>query len=138
MSRGEDRQLRAHKYRPLRKNRHIDNILRECAEIRGIFSEEYIGEVLESLKNEVKIAGYYLTQRFSRQDRQRRDAVVFRLDGTKVHLQIKSDKKVAERFRKRHGDEDVRVVFVDYSGSQSFEQLKEKIYINILRGWHWN
>ncbi len=120
---------------------HIERILRQCAGSRGQYSEKYVGMALEELKADGKIIGYYLTNKWSRQDKEQIDAVAFRLDGTKVILQIKSSPKAAQKFRKDKRHDDIRVVFVEYCQTQGFNRFKERIYNEILHDWHgwdWN
>lgn len=139
MSRGDYRQfIRDQKCQAGKTKSRILNILKKCADSRGQFSARYIGMALESLKTEGKIVSYYLTDKWSRQDKQQIDAVVFRLDGTKAILQIKSGRTMTERFKKECRNNEMRTVYVDYFCNQSFEALKHEVYINILKGWHWN
>lgn len=130
--------VRFQKHCAIEKKKRILNTIKTFADSRSRFTEHQVSLVLESLKAEGKIVSYYLTDKWSRQDKQKIDAVVFRLDGTKALLQIKSSEIKAKRFRQEHENSNIRAVFVDYLKNQSFEELKDQVYVSILRDWHWN
>ncbi|MDP1629075.1 MAG: hypothetical protein Q8L57_00485 [bacterium] len=112
----------------------MHRLIRKCANNRGEKTAKYFEEALESLKNEVRIASFYITKKWSRQDKCGVDAVVYLLDGTEIKCQIKSSLAGIEKHKKQQeefGGEKIIVIYGPYLSGETFEEYKERIFRTI-------
>jgi len=111
----------------------MQSLMRKCATERGRKTERYVEEALEALRQEGRIASFYMTKKWSREDRRGVDAVVYLNDGTEVRCQIKSslagvEKHLAEQENFR---EEIGVIYGNYLAGETFEEYKERIFRNV-------
>lgn len=116
---------------------NMQRLIKKCATERGKKTEKYVEEALEVLRQEGRIASFYMTQKWSRQDKQGIDAVIFLNDGTEVKKQIKSSVSGVEkhlRQQEEYGGEEIGVIYGNYLAGETFEEYKERIYKTITEG----
>jgi hypothetical protein len=108
----------------------MKKLVDKTSNARGKNTEKLFARALMALKEEGKIASFYMTPKWSRADKQGIDAVIFLLDGSEVKLQIKSSWKgvVEHEEKQKNFKESIPVVYGNYLRGESFEEYKERIF----------
>ncbi len=106
-------------------------MIKKCANNRGDSTEKRVEEALEALRQEGRIASFYMTKKWSRQDKCGIDAVIYLNDGTEKKFQVKSSVAGIEKHlakQEEFGGEEILVFYGNYLAGESFAEYKERIF----------